>query len=84
LRWHRGAEVSRLTHVGIDCLSGSPVYRNGLHATGFFGGKYTPPSEAALILGLEAVFAVVAAYLVLEQNLLFAQICGCALIFLAL
>jgi len=36
-----------------------------------------------LILGLEAVFTVVASWLVLDQNLLPIQIIGCVIIFVA-
>jgi len=45
--------------------------------------KHTPPTDAALILGLEAVFAVIAGWLALGQNLLPVQITGCVIIFLA-
>ncbi len=69
-------------------MLGSIAYRATLsigigYTLQVWGQKYTPPSDAALILGLEAVFAVAAAYLALSQNLLFVQICGCALIFIA-
>ena len=48
-----------------------------------WGQKHTPPTDAALILGLEAVFAVVAGWLVLGQGLLPIQIIGCVIILLA-
>ena len=48
-----------------------------------WGQKHTPPTDAALILGLEAVFAVVAGWLVLGQVLLPIQIIGCVIIFSA-
>jgi len=48
-----------------------------------WGQKHTPPTDAALILGLEAVFAVVAGWLVLGQTLLSIQIMGCMIIFSA-
>jgi len=48
-----------------------------------WGQKHTPPTDAALILGLEAVFAVIAAWLALKQTLLPIQILGCVLIFVA-
>ena len=35
-----------------------------------WGQKHTPPTDAALILGLEAVFAVIAGWIALNQNLL--------------
>ncbi len=46
-----------------------------------WGQKHTPPTDAALILGLEAVFAVGAAWLLLHQSLAFIQGIGCIIIF---
>ncbi len=48
-----------------------------------WGQKHTPPTDAALILGLEAVFAVIAGWIALHQNLLPFQLVGCVVIFLA-
>lgn len=48
-----------------------------------WGQKHTPPTDAALILGLEAVFAVIAGWIVLKQTLLPIQIFGCVIIFIA-
>jgi len=48
-----------------------------------WGQKHTPPTDAALILGLEAVFAVIAAWFVLHQTLLPIQVFGCIVIFIA-
>ena len=48
-----------------------------------WGQKHTPPTDAALILGLEAVFAAIAAWLLLDQILLPIQIIGCVVIFIA-
>lgn len=48
-----------------------------------WGQKHTPPTDAALILGLEAVFAVIAAWIALGQRLLPIQIFGCVVIFVA-
>jgi drug/metabolite transporter (DMT)-like permease len=46
-----------------------------------WGQKHTPPTDAALILGLEAVFAVIAAWILLDQKLLLVQVIGCIIIF---
>lgn len=46
-----------------------------------WGQKHTPPTDAALILGLEAVFAVIAAWILLDQYLVSIQIIGCVIIF---
>jgi drug/metabolite transporter (DMT)-like permease len=48
-----------------------------------WGQKHTPPTDAALILGLEAVFAVIAGWIVLDQTLSAIQIFGCVVIFVA-
>jgi len=45
--------------------------------------KHTPPADAALILGLESVFAVLAGWLLLGETLVVIQIFGCVLIFFA-
>ena len=45
--------------------------------------KHTPPADAALILSLESVFAVVSGWLLLNEKLAPVQIFGCFLIFVA-
>lgn len=45
--------------------------------------KHTPPADAALILSLESVFAVLSGWLLLDERLVTGQIIGCALIFVA-
>ena len=45
--------------------------------------RHTPPADAALILGLESVFAVLAGWWLLNETLLPIQIFGCVLIFIA-
>ena len=45
--------------------------------------RHTPPADAALILGLEFVFAVLAGWLLLRETLTAVQIFGCMLIFFA-
>lgn len=45
--------------------------------------KHTPPADAALILSLESVFSVLSGWLLLEEQLVFIQVVGCALIFVA-
>lgn len=48
-----------------------------------WGLKHTPPTDAALILGLEAVFAAIAGWIALGQTLLLIQIVGCIIILAA-
>lgn len=45
--------------------------------------RHTPPADAALILSLESVFAVLSGWLILNERLVTMQIIGCALIFIA-
>ena len=45
--------------------------------------RHTPPADAALILSLESVFAVLAGWLLLDETLALIQILGCVLIFAA-
>jgi drug/metabolite transporter (DMT)-like permease len=45
--------------------------------------KHTPPADAALILSLESVFAVLSGWLFLGERLTGTQIFGCILIFVA-
>ena len=45
--------------------------------------RHTPPADAALILGLESVFAVLAGGLLLKEALTGIQVFGCMLIFFA-
>ncbi len=46
-----------------------------------WGQRHTPPTDAALILSLESVFAVIGGWLVLDERLAPVQIAGCAIIF---
>jgi drug/metabolite transporter (DMT)-like permease len=45
--------------------------------------RHTPPADAALILSLESVFAVLTGWWLLEERLAGIQIFGCTLIFIA-
>jgi drug/metabolite transporter (DMT)-like permease len=45
--------------------------------------RHTPPEDAALILSLESVFAVISGWLILNEKLVSIQIIGCVLIFVA-
>lgn len=45
--------------------------------------KHTPPADAALIIGLESVFAVLSGWLLLNERLSGIQIIGCIMIFSA-
>ena len=69
-------------------LIGAILYRASLsigvgYTLQVWGQKHTSPTDAALILGLEAVFAAFAAWLVLRQGLLPLQVLGCCIILAA-
>lgn len=48
-----------------------------------WGQRHAPPTDAALILSLESVFAALSGWLILGEYLRPVQIVGCALIFIA-
>jgi drug/metabolite transporter (DMT)-like permease len=69
-------------------LIGAILYRASLsigigYTLQVWGQRHTAPTDAALILGLEAVFAALAAWLALRQGLLPLQVLGCGIILAA-
>jgi drug/metabolite transporter (DMT)-like permease len=83
-----GLRVESLALLTPLPLLGAILYRATLsvgigYTLQVWGQRHTPPTDAALILGLEAVFAVIAAWVVLHQTLLPVQILGCVIIFAA-
>jgi drug/metabolite transporter (DMT)-like permease len=48
-----------------------------------WGQRHTPPTDAAIILSLESVFAAASGYLILEERLSALQVLGCTVIMLA-
>ena len=83
-----GLKVESLSLLTPLPLLGAIIYRATLsvgvgYTLQVWGQRHTPPTDAALILGLEAVFAVAAAWVVLHQTLLPIQLLGCAIIFAA-
>jgi drug/metabolite transporter (DMT)-like permease len=69
-------------------LIGAILYRASLsigigYTLQVWGQRHTSPTDAALILGLEAVFAAISAWLVLRQGLLPLQVLGCGIILAA-
>jgi drug/metabolite transporter (DMT)-like permease len=45
--------------------------------------RHTPPTDAALLLSLESVFAVLSGWFFLDERLALIQVAGCVLIFIA-
>ena len=62
----------------------SPLSSLGLcYTLQVWAQQHTPPADAALILSLESVFAVLSGWLLLDERLVFIQILGAVLIFIA-
>ncbi len=83
-----GLVVEDLRMLTPHPLLGAILYRATLsiglgYTLQVWGQKHTPPTDAALILGLEAVFAAAAGWIALGQTLLPIQIMGCFLILAA-
>ena len=83
-----GLFVEDISILAATPLIGAIVYRATLsvgigYTLQVWGQKHTPPTDAALILSLEGVFAVIAAWFALKQTLLAIQIIGCVIIFVA-
>ncbi len=81
-----GLFVEDISILTTAPLIGSILYRATLsigigYTLQVWGQKHTPPTDAALILGLEAVFAAIAAWVLLDQSLLCIQVAGCIIIF---
>ncbi len=83
-----GLVVENLHMLTPAPILGSILYRATLsiglgYTLQVWGQKHTPPTDAALILGLEAVFAAGAGWMALGQALFPIQIMGCVVIFSA-
>ncbi|MCX6064351.1 MAG: DMT family transporter [Chloroflexi bacterium] len=83
-----GLGLEPLGQLTLLPVIGAILYRAALsigigYTLQVWGQRHTPPTDAALILGLEAVFAVTAAWLILKQTLLPIQILGCVIILFA-
>jgi drug/metabolite transporter (DMT)-like permease len=83
-----GLAFENLNQLTPMPMIGAVLYRATLsigigYTLQVWGQRHTPPTDAALILGLEAVFAVFAAWFILNQVLVPVQILGCIIIFVA-
>ncbi len=83
-----GLFTESMTSLMAPPLLGAIIYR-GLISVGVgytlqvWGQNHTPPTDAALLLSLESVFAALAGWLILSQFLSPLQMVGCAVIFVA-
>jgi drug/metabolite transporter (DMT)-like permease len=74
-------EVPIINGAVVGAVAYTAVFSVGIGYTlQVWGQRFTPPTDAALILSLEAVFAVLTAWLFLSERLALIQIIGCALI----
>ena len=83
-----GLKLENIAQVSSLPVIASILYRSILsvgigYTLQVWGQRHTPPTDAALILGMEAVFAVIAGWIFLSQTLLPIQILGCITIFIA-
>jgi len=88
LNFLMGLGFENLAQLTLLPVVGAVLYRAAFsigigYTLQVWGQRHTPPTDAALILGLEAVFAVIAGWLALNQTLLPVQILGCIIIFSA-
>ena len=66
-----------------------PVLYAGVFSSGvgytlqIIGQKYAEPTVASIVMSLESVFAALAGWLLLNERLSGVELCGCALVFLA-
>jgi drug/metabolite transporter (DMT)-like permease len=68
----------------LGAIAYTAVFSLGLAYTlQIWGQKHTPPTDAAIILSLESVFAVLGAWVVLNERLAPVQILGCVIILVA-
>jgi drug/metabolite transporter (DMT)-like permease len=91
--------VCGLLNLGVGIAAGESIQLNlpllgAIVYTAFFSlglcysfqiwaQRHTPPADAALILSLESVFAVLSGWLLLDERLTVIQVFGCILIFIA-
>jgi len=70
------ADIGGLIFLTVVCTAGCLLLQ-------VFGQKYTPPSQAAVILTLESVFGVLTSVVLFHEILTIRLICGFALTFIA-
>jgi drug/metabolite transporter (DMT)-like permease len=88
LNFLMGLALENLGQLTPLPVIGAIIYRASLsigigYTLQVWGQNHTPPTDAALILGLEAVFAAIVAWFVFRQILLPLQVLGCVIILMA-
>jgi drug/metabolite transporter (DMT)-like permease len=88
LNWFAGALFEPAPWPPTDPLIASIIYTAIVSlALGYtlqiWGQKHTPPTDAAIILSMESVFAAISGVIILGESLLPLQIAGCVLITVA-
>ncbi|MCC6148314.1 MAG: DMT family transporter [Anaerolineaceae bacterium] len=82
--WLDWESISGLLIAGWAIVFGGIVSVGLGHTLQVVGQKYSPPTDAALILSSEAVFAALSGYLFLKEGLQPIQLAGCGLILAAI
>ena len=77
-------QVDRLVHAGWALIYAGIISGGIGYTLQALGQKYSPSSDAALILSLEAVFAALFGFLFLQEKATLTQIIGYALILVAI
>jgi len=68
----------------LGAIAYTAIFSLGLcYTLQIWAQQHTPPADAALLLSLESVFAVLSGWLFLDEHLTAIQIFGCTLIFVA-
>jgi drug/metabolite transporter (DMT)-like permease len=68
----------------LGAIAYTAIFSLGLcYTLQIWAQRYTQPADAALVLSLESVFAVIAGWLLLDEKLAAVQLLGCVLIFVA-
>ena len=79
-----GQESSPINLSLLGAIVYTALFSLGLcYTLQIWAQRHTPPADAALILSLESVFAVLSGWLLLEERLTLIQVLGCILIFIA-
>lgn len=76
--------------VSAILQAGVPILYAGICSVGFgytlqiFGQKHAEPSQAAIILSMESVFATIGGFLILKEYLGFKEVLGCMLMLIGM
>ncbi len=76
-------DVNSVAGAWVEILYAGILSSGGGYTLQMIGQKYTPPTEAGMLLSMESVFAAIGGFIILHQVLSVHELIGCALIFAA-